>query len=338
MASTVPTIRGSVAGRKPDERDHQRAGVECLRAVVLREACCDRRRSPARRPPGGSRRARRASGRPGPSSPNCSTAFTARSNATHAITFEWVKSRRSPRTSQMPSSGSFQAASRKSRMARWSDPRVRVFLRSCIWRVWCSESSDLAVDVELELLEAGVADPHRRRVLVARQPVDLVLGEPALAARAVHDLQVRGVARDRAQQPVAPLDGFLHVAGRHQRVERERRVAQPAVAVVPVAHAAGPLGERRRGRGDDAAGRRERQRLQRDQRALHQVVPLAVVRGPARPFLPPRSGPPDARGTASIAGGAVSVVRRVPGEHERHLVARAHDELGLVAHARRLRS
>ena len=37
IASTVPTTRGSVAGRKPDERDHQRARVERLRAVVLRE-------------------------------------------------------------------------------------------------------------------------------------------------------------------------------------------------------------------------------------------------------------------------------------------------------------
>ena len=48
----------------------------------------------------------------GPARPNRSTAWTPRSNATQAITFECVKWRRGPRTSQMPSSGSFHACSR----------------------------------------------------------------------------------------------------------------------------------------------------------------------------------------------------------------------------------
>ena len=47
----------------------------------------------------------------------------------------------------------------------------------------------LAVHVELELLVRGVADAHRRRALVAGQPVELALGEPPLARDAVHDLQ-----------------------------------------------------------------------------------------------------------------------------------------------------
>ncbi len=42
----------------------------------------------------------------------CSIDFTARSNATQAITFEWVKCCRGPRTSQIPSSGCFHASSR----------------------------------------------------------------------------------------------------------------------------------------------------------------------------------------------------------------------------------
>ena len=48
---------------------------------------------------------------------------------------------------------------------------------------------------------------------------------------------------------------------------REGGVAQPAVAVVPVALAAEVLGQRGGGRGDDAAGRRVREQAQRDQRA-----------------------------------------------------------------------
>ena len=38
----------------------------------------------------------------GPFNPNASAARTPRSNATHTITFEYVKCRGSPRTSQMP--------------------------------------------------------------------------------------------------------------------------------------------------------------------------------------------------------------------------------------------
>ena len=67
-----------------------------------------------------------------------------------------------------------------------------------------------------------------------------------------------------------------------QRVQRERRVAQPAVAVVPVAHAADRLGQRGGRRGDDAAGRRVRQRLERDQAALDQLA-VRPVDGRARP-------------------------------------------------------
>ena len=44
--------------------------------------------------------------------PNFSTVFTARSTATHAITFECTKCRRLPRTSQMPSSGRARGAFR----------------------------------------------------------------------------------------------------------------------------------------------------------------------------------------------------------------------------------
>ena len=77
--------------------------------------------------------------------------------------------------------------------------------------------------------------------------------------------------------------GLLDVAGGHQRVEGERRVAQPAEAVVPVAHAADELRQRRGGRGDDPAGRRVRERLERDQRALDLVGPPTRRRWSARP-------------------------------------------------------
>ena len=46
-----------------------------------------------------------------------------------------------------------------------------------------------AVDVVLALLVGVVADPHRARTLIAGEVVERLLGEVALAADAVHDLQ-----------------------------------------------------------------------------------------------------------------------------------------------------
>ena len=106
IASTVPRTRGSLGRQEADQRDHQQAGVELLRPVRLDERARARGRSPRGRPASwiSSRSARQRS--TGPSRPNCSTVLMARSKATQAITFEWVKCRRGPRTSQIPSSGS----------------------------------------------------------------------------------------------------------------------------------------------------------------------------------------------------------------------------------------
>ena len=59
---------------------------------------------------------------------------------------------------------------------------------------------------------------------------------------------------------LALLD-FLEVAGVHQREEGERRIAQPAVAVIPIANASDFFRQRSRRRRDDAAGRRIGQSL-----------------------------------------------------------------------------
>ena len=110
-----------------------------------------------------------------------------RSNATHASTFEWTKCRRGPRTSQMPSSGSFHFASSDSQERELQRPRVFVD-REAGARALPHDVGELAVHVELELFVRGVADPHRRRVAPARQPIEGQLGEASFAGDAVHDL------------------------------------------------------------------------------------------------------------------------------------------------------
>src|SRR2546430_4426645 len=82
---------------------------------------------------------------------------------------------------------------------------------------------DLAVHVELELLGSRVADAHRLRPLVPGQPGNLPLREPALAGRAVHDLQVVGLAGGGAQEPSAPRLRLLLVPRVQKGEKREDR-------------------------------------------------------------------------------------------------------------------
>ena len=186
----------------------------------------------------------------------------------------------------------------------------------------------LAVHVELELADRGVADPHRRRVLVAGQPVRLPFLETALAGHAVHDLHVARVPGDRPPQPLPPRRRLAGVAGAQQRLQGDRGVAQPAVPVVPVPHPADVLGQRgRRGR-DDAAGRSVGERLQRDQRPDHGVPVLPLVGALGHPIRP--ESPGGRQRLARVDLGRRAQVRGRPGEDERDPLAGPDREARLV--------
>ena len=116
-------------GKEAHQRDHEQAGVEGVGAVVLREG-----------PDVGvvalgahlvvdAVAQRRASDRAGPSRPKSSMVRTARSTATQAMTLEWVKCRRGPRTSQMPSSGSSQCVGHELHQRRLQVPGRRARAR-----------------------------------------------------------------------------------------------------------------------------------------------------------------------------------------------------------------
>ena len=124
--------------------------------------------------------------------------------------------------------------------------------------------NDAAVGVVLQLLGRLVADAHRAHALEARQ----VGGDALLERLGRHD------AVDRPQRALG-VDGDvgdvvdvvfhgLRGAEAIERLDDEEGVAQPAVAVVPVALRAGRLGDRGRVRGDDGARLLEVAELQRD--------------------------------------------------------------------------
>src|SRR5262249_42083948 len=67
--------------------------------------------------------------------------------------------------------------------------------------------------------------------------------QPALSAHSVHDLNLLRTAGYGPEDPIAPGARFVIVAQMHEGLEREGRVAQPAVTVVPVPDAAQVLGQ-----------------------------------------------------------------------------------------------
>src|SRR3546814_127809 len=129
-------------------------------------------------------------------------------------------------------------------------------------------------NVDLQLAGSAIADAHRLGALIAREPGKLDLGEAPLAGEPIHDLQLRRTSGGSAQHPLAPCSRLVPVTRCQQGIERERGIADPAVAVVPVALTADLLGQRGRRCRHDAARWRESQCLQGNQRAGHRVSPV----------------------------------------------------------------
>ena len=225
----------------------------------------------------------------------------------------------------MPSSGRRQIVSTYSTIARQRG-HSRGSIRPSRSSADGHDRGDLAVHVELELLGRRVADPDRPRALVARQVRQLELDQAPLAADAVHDLDRGGIAGPDAQQVVAVRHRLVRVAGVEQRLQREHRVAQPGVAVVPVAHAADLLRQRRRRRRDHRAGLLGGHRLERDQRREHLVAVVALVAAATAPLAPPRLRPRERR--VGVLDRRRLLVGEMPGQRQALAAARGDDELG----------
>ncbi len=179
-----------------------------------------------------------------------------------------------------------------------------------------------APDVVLGLRVGGVADAHGPRVLEAREVVERLLGQVGAPVDPVHDLQVARGRLGHVGDEVEEVVRLPVEAERVQAPERERRVADPREAVVPVALPAGRLGQRRGRCGDDRAGRRVGQALERERRALQVRAPRVVGELAAvEPVLPVVRGPDQA-----LVGLLVGPRRRVlaPGQGGEHRLALLH--------------
>ena len=138
--------------------------------------------------------------------------------------------------------------------------------------------------------KARIADAHGTHAAVSGQRRDLRLFEHRPAVDAVERLQRAAALRGDDVQQVRQI--ALHRSRRAELIERiddEVAVAEPAVAVVPRAAAAGGLGNRRRHGRHDGAGVLAGVELERDGRADHGILPLE---GNARDCGPSRASRP----------------------------------------------
>ena len=206
--------------------------------------------------------------------------------------FDEVKCLGSPRTSQMPRSGSFQF------LIAASTNRVRIVHNRSSTRsrdpLWTHTESRMAPQTSC-CFWSNAPLPMRtgRECWYPSRWSSSPLLQLALPADPVHDLHVvadPGDVGDEREEvvglPVEPEPGH--------RPEGERRVADPGVAVVPVPFSTRRFRQRGRGGGNQRAGRCVRERLE-GQRAALEVDPPRVVgeasRAPASAASGGRSTP-----------------------------------------------
>ena len=174
-----------------------------------------------------------------------------------------------------------------------------------------------APDVVLHLVVGAIANPHRARVVVAGQMVEFLFDQAALTAHAVHHLKRMALIAVGAGHVGDERKEVVGLAIQAQGVEppqRECRVANPGVAVVPVAFAARRLRQRRGAGRQQRAGGRIGQPLQCERAALQIFAPRVIGEVADVDPLSPALG----RLPHLVGGLLIALRRRVMGPTQRH--------------------
>ena len=122
----------------------------------------------------------------------------------------------------------------------------------------------LSIDIELELIDGVISDPNGPRALVTLKMAERGFGQVLTAIDAIDGLQ-RAVRLKLATKGLDPFHKpvrLIRQSHAQQPVNRESRIANPAVAVIPVALAAGIFRQTAGRRGHDRAGRLISQQLE----------------------------------------------------------------------------
>ena len=183
---------------------------------------------------------------------------------------------------------------------------------------------DVAVHVVLKMLGRLVAHAHRAHAPVACQLGHKTLGQVFLQPNAIQRLDVAVAAFDHhVAQPAQVVLHRAHLGDAVERAHHKKRIAQPAVAVVPVAAAVGGFGDAGRHGGHDGAGFFVQRQLERDGCADHRVLPLQRNGQRAAPAAPVGRGL-----LLEVAGGVGNAVhQRFVRAQQKVVFAREHKRL-----------
>ena len=188
----------------------------------------------------------------------------------------------------MPSSGRCQFVAHPVDQAAQVGPQV-VRDRRAVLVVQVHRVHELAVDVELQLLDARrcrcAPGASRGSPPGDRRTSSVSSWRPSMPYM-ICSAPSGPISRQRASSQLMKRVGLLGEADAHEAVQREGRVAQPGVAVVPVARAADVLGQAAGRRRDDGAGRLVGEQLEHQRRARDDLAPAPAVGAAAHPAAP----------------------------------------------------
>src|ERR671911_2207818 len=99
-------------------------------------------------------------------------------------------------------------------------------MRQCI--------DDLAVDIELQLSVGRIADPHRARRMISGEMIKRPLWFGGITVDVIKDPQLGTREPGRLQQPAYKRFSLLGASQPEKRAHRQRSIAQPAEAIIPI--------------------------------------------------------------------------------------------------------
>src|SRR5205823_14243446 len=126
----------------------------------------------------------------------------------------------------------------------------------------------------------AVADAHRSAGTPSPQVVELALAQIALATDSEHNLKIHtspDLGRDCTGHPGEEPVRLIRASSDPQCFQRQARVTNPDVAVIPVALSPDGLGQGGGGRGDDGPRGTERECLQHTATVMDQVPPRSFI-------------------------------------------------------------
>ena len=151
----------------------------------------------------------------------------------------------------------------------------------------------LTKNIQLHLIKCAVANPHRPGAAVSGQVAQLYLGQIIAAVNAVHDVQLQGLVAALpypATQPAHKAIGLIDKAQAHKGINREGRIANPGIAVIPVTLAPRGFRQAKGGGRNDRALLARGQQLEGQGRAVDHFPPASAIDRLCDPLPPELQG------------------------------------------------